>query len=130
MATLTNPQLKISLVSGSNQADIEASVGVSLTPFEQFLIANGLGLSLRCELWAADSGFNGGDDLVRVVGIRPAPVSATHTFTMRVPRSALDEDDSIFDDHDELYAKMRLRSNQPIFPLDVTVKSPEIGAEF
>jgi hypothetical protein len=130
MATLTNPQLKITLVSGSNQADVEASVRVSLTPLEQFLIANGLGLSVRCELWAADSGFNGEDDLVRVVGSRQVPVSATHTFKVRVPRGALDEDDSIFDDHDELYAKMRLRSNQQAFPLDITVKSPEVGGEF
>lgn len=130
MATLTNPKLKITLVSGSNQADVEASVAVALTQFEQFLIANGLGLSLRCELWAADSGLNGGDDLIRVVGTRSVPVSNTHRFTMRVPRSALDEDDSIFDDHDELYAKLRLRSNQPAFPLDVTVKTPEVGGEF
>jgi hypothetical protein len=130
MATLTNPQLKITLVSGSNQADVEASVGVSLTPLEQFLIANGLGLSLRCELWAADSGLYGGDDLVRVVGTRAVPVSTTHTFKLRVPRSALDEDSSIFDDHDELYAKMWLRSNQQVFPLDITVKSPEVGGEF
>lgn len=88
MATLTNPQLKITPVSGSNQADVEASVGVGITPLEQFLIANGLGLSLRCELWGADSGFNGDDDLLSVVGVRPVPVSTTHTFKVRVPRNS------------------------------------------
>ena len=122
MAELSNAILQITLTSDSSEGDVEARVDVGLTPFEQNLInLLGLSLELSCALRGADifdnTQFNFEPQIVTG--------SNTHTFARRLPKSVLNED-SLPGDGDELYARYRLVSVEPIFPVNIERDSSEV----
>jgi hypothetical protein len=130
MAQLLNPSLSIELISGTSNANCTASVGVELTPFEQFLInAAGLVLQLRCTLMGADGGATGDDDFLFRYASQIVPVGGGFTFQETVSRATLDED-SFPAGNDEVYAQFSLESAEPAFPLNVVSNSPEISGDF
>ena len=107
MPTLSNATLTVKLVAGTSNVDITASVKVGFSPQEEALIKLFAPLapitySLRAEMWAEDSGFNGDDDKLSKIGSKSVAADGTHTFTKRVNRSTLDED---WEGNDEVYAK-------------------------
>ena len=126
MATLSNPTLRITLVSSQPQADVEAMVDVALTKFEKYLIESGLGLTLQCRLWGADSGLTRHDDRLYTFRSQRVPNGESYRFAARVPKDVLDEDFG----GDEVYARFQLVSLEPAFPLDVSANSPEVSGRF
>lgn len=124
MAELSNPSLQITLISESSEADVVATVDVGLTPFEQGLIALlGLPVELRCTIRGADPFFDNNQ-----FNFDPQLVTASNTvtFARRLPESILDEDPAPTDG-DELYARFRLVSLEPIFPLNIERDSGEVS---
>jgi hypothetical protein len=71
--------------------------------------------SVRCELWGADSGFNGGDDKLFIYPItRNYPdgsISALETGTFEATLNKGAELDEDWESKDEVYAKVILRNN-------------------
>lgn len=126
MATLSNPKLAIKLISGTNNADVTASVNVALTAFEENLVKDGLKFVLRCKLRGDDSGFTGADDdLYGFLG-KTVLADGTRTFQTTLSRNALDEDWG----KDEVYARFTLQSTEPAFPLVIAVNSSSITGSF
>ena len=125
MAELSNPSLQIT-ISSSSEADVDARVDVGLTPLEQFLIvAAGLRLQLRCTLRGSDLIF---DNNLFNFEFQDVTGANSFTFARRLPRSILDEDSPLQDD--EIYARFRLVSLEPIFPLDITRNSSVVTGSF
>jgi hypothetical protein len=125
MAELSNPSLQIT-ISSSSEADVDARVDVGLTPLEQFLInAAGLRLQLRCTLRGSDLII---DNNLFNFEFQDVPGTNSFTFARRLPRSILDEDSPLQDD--EIYARFRLVSLEPIFPLDLQRDSSVVTGSF
>jgi hypothetical protein len=128
MAKLTIPNLSIKLISGTNNADVTATVLSTLTPFEKALVDTlGLKFKLKCKLWGEDSGFNGEDDELYSFGSKTITQSGPSTFKATINRSTLDEDSV---GNDEIYAKFTLQSTEPLFPFGTSAKSPVISGDF
>lgn len=105
MPTLSNPTLSLKLVAGTSKVDVTGSVKVSFSPTEETLIKLlALQYSLKCKIWASDSGFNGGDDPLFSIASQTVNSDGTHTFKRTVDRSQLDED---WEGNDEVYARYR-----------------------
>ena len=64
MATITTARLSISRDRSRKTATPMVTCGVSFTPFEINQMKQGLRFRLKCQLWGADSGLTGGDDLL------------------------------------------------------------------
>jgi hypothetical protein len=127
MANLSNPTLTIKLISGTNNADVTATVVVKLTAFELNLVKNlGLKFKLKARLWGQDGGFNGGDDDLFSFSTQTISAGGTFTFKTTVSRNVLDEDWG----NDEIYAKFTLQSAEPIFALSISKTSPVISGNF
>jgi len=128
MASLSQPHLSIKLLSGTSNAEVTATVNVSLTQFELNLVKNlGLKFKLRCQLRGADSGFNGADDDLFTYTGKSILAGGTSTFKATMSRNTLDED---WVGDDEVYARFTLQSAEPIFPLVLTTDSPIITGSF
>jgi hypothetical protein len=129
MPVLSNPTLKIELVSGTSQVNITATVKAAFdTVEENFIKLVGLKFKLRCRLWGADSLFNGEDDALFSLTSKTITADGTYTFTKKVDRSALDED---WEGNDEIYARFRCKSTTPSLPMEADPKnSPTISGNF
>jgi len=129
MPTLSNPTLKIELVSGTTQVKVTASVRATFDAVEEnFIKLLGLKFRLKCNILGADSGLNGADDALFSIASKTILEDGSFTFTRTVNRSSLDED---WEGNDEIYAKFRLASTTASLPLAATpVKSPTITGNF
>jgi hypothetical protein len=129
MPQLSNPTLKLELVSGSTQVKVTATVRVSFdTVEENFIKLLGVQFRLRCRIWGEDSGFNGGNDALFSIASKTITADGTYTFTRTVNRSTLDED---WEGNDEIFARFRCQSTTPSFPLAANpVNSPTITGNF
>ena len=129
MPVLSNPTLKLELVSGSTQVKVTGTVKVSFdTVEENFIKLLGLKFALRCRIWGEDSGFNGGNDALFSIATKTITADGTYTFTRTVNRSSLDED---WEGNDEIFARYRCQSTTASLPLAATpVNSPTITGNF
>lgn len=119
MASLSNPKLEITLVAGTSNVKVEASVIVGFNLFELNQINLGLRGRLHCELWGEDGTvFNGGDDDLVSFGTRTLATSGLQTFSATLPSSMLDEDIGA----DEIYALFTLSSNEASFSFNLPPK--------
>jgi len=126
MPTLSNPKLKIEIVSGSNTAKATAQVTVNFHPQEETNIKIlGLKCRLACRVWGEDSGFNGGDDSLFALATKTITKDGTYTFVRTVSRDTLDED---WEGNDELYAKFAL--NAVGFPMSTGTRSSTITGNY
>lgn len=128
MAQMSNPTLKIQLISGTSNADVTASVRVSLDSTEESLVKLvGLKFKLRCRLWGEDGLLNS-DDVIYSFPAKTVVADGTYTFHKTISRDTLDED---WEGNDEVYAKFSITSSSPIFPLSVPpMQSPTIHGNF
>jgi hypothetical protein len=114
MASILSAKLSIKVTSGTVTPTVNFKLG--FTQGELNLMRSFPNLyRLRCELWGSDSGLNGADDKVFIypdVRLYPdATISALEegSFSAVLNKGAqLNEDNSFFDDKDEIYAKMIL----------------------
>ncbi|OQX05436.1 MAG: hypothetical protein BWK73_33630 [Thiothrix lacustris] len=127
MAYLNNQSLTIKLISGTSNVDVIANVDVSLSQLERFLVSGGLNLKMKCKLVGSDAGANGPDDDLYLFPAKTIIKDDVVTFSAIMSKSVLDED-SI--GNDEVYANFCLISGDPIFPLSISVNSPEISGDF
>jgi hypothetical protein len=103
MPSLSNPTLSLKLVAGTSKVDVTGSVKVSFSPTEETLIKLlSLKYSLKCRIWAEDSGFNGENDPLFSISSQTVNADGTHTFKRTVDRSSLDED---WEGNDEVFAR-------------------------
>lgn len=127
MASLSHPNLVITLASGTSNVHVQASVTVTFSAFELALMKLGLKGRLRCELWGKDGTIlTGGDDNLLSFNTRTVTSSGTQTFSRTIPSSMLNEDIG----RDEVYAAFMLSSNQPTFSMDVRADSPVVTGFF
>ncbi|MBW4456981.1 MAG: hypothetical protein KME55_32340 [Nostoc indistinguendum CM1-VF10] len=129
MATLSNPTLSIDLLTGS-EPNVSVTVNVELTPFETFLLGNGLGLQLASKLVGDDGGLNGRDNDLFFFPTQNITSAGIYTFQSTVTRGTLNEDSGLFNGGDEIFANISLTSTERIFPVNTSISSPTITGEF
>ena len=129
MPTLSNPTLKLELVSGTSNVKVTGTVRVNFYPVEEALIKNlGLKFKLRCNVRGEDGGFNGADDALFSIASKTITEDGGYTFVRTVNRASLDED---WEGNDEIYARFRLASTTPSLPMAATpVDSSTITGNF
>ncbi|HEY9430195.1 MAG TPA: hypothetical protein VI260_01770 [Blastocatellia bacterium] len=128
MQTLSNPKLKVELISGTSNVHVTATVNVSFNEFEKNLIKLlGLKFRLRCRLRGSDGLFKGPDDDLFLFPNKTIIADGTSTFTATMNRNVLDEDDI---DNDEVYAHFILQSMQALFPFTRSKDSLKITSNF
>ena len=125
MATLCNPTLSIDLFTNS-ELNVSVTVDVRLTSFETFLIENEVGFQLRAKLVGDNSGLNGGDNDLLLFPTQNITSAGTYTFQSTVSYSTLNQDSSLFNKVNKMFANLSLTSTEQIFPLNVSVSSPTI----
>jgi hypothetical protein len=130
MATLSNPTFQVDILTGSPNVTVTGTVNVVLDQFETFLINAGLPLRLESELWGNDGGLNGADDYLFTLPSQNITKAGTYTFSATIPKGILNEDNSWFDQRDEVYNKFRMVSGSNVFPVNVVAKSPDIHGYF
>ena len=114
MASISS--LKLKITSSSGKVSPVVTYKLSFSVGEQNLMKTFPGLfSVRCELWGADSGLNGGDDKLYVYPITriypDGSISGLEegTFSATLNKGAeLDED---WNSEDEVYAKLIVSNN-------------------
>lgn len=126
MANLTEPRLSID-VSAEPNPSVTATVNISFSTFETFLLNNGLTFQLDSQLRGNDSGLKGNDDELFSFPSQTITRPGAFVFQATVSRETLNEDRS---GNDEIYANFTLRSNENSFPLNQTVSSPEVEGDF
>ena len=127
MASLSNAKLVITLVSGTSNVTVQASVNVTFSAFELNQMKLGLRGRLHCELWGEDGTvFNGGDDDLVSFATRTIAINGVQTFSATLPSSVLDEDVGA----DEIYAQFTLSSSEPSFPMNASSRSPTVTGSF
>jgi hypothetical protein len=115
MAKISNVYLKITV--GSNKLTPEVTYSLYFTEGDLNLLKLYPDLySVRCELWGADSGFNGGDDKVYVYPITrhyPKANGGTLPLEMGKFEAVLNKGAELDEDWggDEIYAKVILTNN-------------------
>jgi hypothetical protein len=128
LATLSSPNLSIKLISGTNNAEVTATVASAFSAFEKALVDNlGLKFRLKCKLRGQDSGFNGADDDLFSFASKQITANGTSTFKTTVSRDTIDED---WEGNDEVYARFTLQSTEPIFPFATSKDSSVITGNF
>ncbi|MDQ0586877.1 hypothetical protein [Variovorax paradoxus] len=129
MPSLSQPSLRVTLISGTSQAKVDATVRVNLDNFEENLVKNlGLKFKLGCRVWGEDSGFNGADDSLFSISSKTVTADGVYTFNRIVSRDSLDED---WVGNDEVYARFSCQSTTPGFPLAASpVRSAAISGDF
>jgi hypothetical protein len=123
MATLSNPHLKITLVSGTHNVHVEASVEVTFTAFELALMQQfDVKGRLRCVIRGDDPIFN---DNLFSFSVMTVKTNGPQIFSSTVPRSVLNED---LLGRDEVFARFTLSSSESAFPMNATARSANIKA--
>ena len=111
---LRDPQLGIQTFSYTNQAEVTATVRVELSPFVRFLIEEDLvDITLQSSVWGIDGGFFGRNDHLFNFSDQLITGEGTYTFRTYVNRRVLNEDNSWFNQGDEIAAKFSLTSSDP-----------------
>jgi hypothetical protein len=128
MPVLSNPTLKLELVSGTSNVKVTAVVRVNFdTVEENFIKLLGLKFRLRCNIRGEDGIFNP-DDALFSIATKTITADGSFTFTRTVNRGSLDED---WLGNDEVYARFHCKSTTPSFPLAATpVDSATITGNF
>jgi hypothetical protein len=129
---LRDPRLQIDLFSHTNQARVTATVKVELSPLVKFLIeADFVDFTLKSTVWGIDRGyFTNGNDHLFNFSDQIITGEGNYTFSQVVPRSALNEDRSWFDNRDEIAASFSLTSSDNAFPLNLTAWTNTITGRF
>lgn len=132
MATIISPKLAIEVGLPGGKSKVEVKCQLKFSPFEMFSMSHGVRFRLECKLWGADAWPNPDDSLysfTRKMYPDTTP-SATENviFTATIPSSVLNEDDSIFDRTDEVYAALTLTNLET--GVKITTKSNEIVHHF
>ncbi|MEY4765235.1 MAG: hypothetical protein RI907_1908 [Pseudomonadota bacterium] len=114
MASIQSVSLKITVSSGKVTPVVTYKLNFSqgdLNLLKQFPNL----YSVRCELWGADSGLNGGDDKLFIYPItRSYPdgtITAQETGTFQATLNKGAELDEDWESQDEVYAKVILSNN-------------------
>ncbi|MBD2246290.1 hypothetical protein H6G96_37285 [Nostoc sp. FACHB-892] len=120
MASLSNPTLQIDLLTGSDP-NVTATVNVTLTPFENFVVSQGLvNLQLAVKLVGEDGNFfNGGNDDLYFFPTKNFTNAGINTFQALVSLGTLDEDIG----NDEIFANFTLQSTEQAFPVNTSINS-------
>ncbi|WP_100902385.1 hypothetical protein [Nostoc flagelliforme] len=126
MASLSNPALQIDLLTGTSNANVTATVRVTLDQLDTFLLSGGLTLQLSSKLVGDDSGLTGADDDLFFFPSQNITNTGIYTFQSTVSLGTLDEDNG----GDEVFANFNLKSLNNIFPLNTSVNSPNIEGSF
>jgi len=114
MPTITNAKLAMTLGLPGNSAKVTVTANVRFSPFEMFLMKNGLRFSLGCNVWGEDLGqgnWLNADDHIFAYSTQffpdatPAQVENVK-FERTVNRQILDEDLGT----DEVYAQLTLKN--------------------
>ncbi|MDA7417016.1 hypothetical protein PGB34_11620 [Xenophilus arseniciresistens] len=128
MPTLSNPNLRITLISGTSKAKVDATVRVNFDAFEEALIKQlGLKFRLGCRIWGEDSGLTGADDSLFSIASQTVTADGNFAFSRTVDRDSLDED---WVGNDEIYARFSCQSTTPSFPLAASVRSAAVTGDF
>src|SRR4028119_490707 len=115
MASLSNPLFEVDILTGMpHHYVVEGSVNVELSPFETWLVSNGLPLILQSNLFGEDSGSNREDNLF-AFSQQNITAPGTYTFSAVIPRGVLNEDNTVFDSRDEVYQMFRIVSGTNLF---------------
>ena len=135
MATLSNPTLKIDLLTGTTYR-VTAKVRVDFTPQELSWInpgsgRSGLSVKLKSDLWGSDIGEPalGDNDHLLTFPSRKITQSATYTFSKEVSGTVLNEDIAAartIPQQDEIYNTFKLESAIPDLIKDRSRNSPII----
>ncbi|MFN6485836.1 MULTISPECIES: hypothetical protein [unclassified Nostoc] len=125
MATLSNPTLSIDIFTNS-EPSVSVTVDVRLTSFETFLIENEVGFQLRAKLVGDDGGLNPRDNDLFLFPTQNITSAGTYTFQSTLSYSTLNEDSSLFNKGNEIFANFSLTSTEQMFPLNVSISSPSI----
>lgn len=115
MPNLSRPNFTIRplidpLTGNSYQSEVTTLVDVELTPSDMALIQSGRPLTLESSFWGDDGQFNGGDDFLFSFTPQNITQSRTYTFSQVVYSSVFNEDNSLFDDWDEIYNNFTVKS--------------------
>lgn len=104
MPKLSDPKLNITVVAGSPDATVDASVDVSFSEIEKNLIKLlGLEYKVTCRIRGADDGFTGKDNALFTLGNVCVNSNRNNIpFKRVVSRDKLDEDTGT---KDEVYAR-------------------------
>jgi len=114
MPVLSSPTLSLTLVAGTSNVKVAASVKVSFDdPEETLMKLLSLKYKLRCRIYGEDSGFNGADDSLFSIASKTITGDGTYKFEKTVNRSSLDED---WEGNDEIYAKFSGQTTSASFP--------------
>jgi hypothetical protein len=131
MATLSNPNFQVDILTGISTVVVTGTVDVELTPFETFLVNAGLPLQLHSDLWGNDGGNGIDDDHLFPFTAQSITAPGTYTFRATIPSGYLNEDSSWNDDRDEVYNIFRMVSGSNLFPIgNIVARSPEIRGYF
>jgi len=114
MPTITNATIAIAIGLPGNKAKVTVAAQIRFSPFELFLMKNGLRFSLGCNVWGEDLGqgnWLNADDFIFSYATKffpdatPTGVESV-TFDATVNRSILDEDLGT----DEVYGQLTLKN--------------------
>jgi hypothetical protein len=114
MASITQASLKITVSSNKVTPVVTYKLSFSQGDLNLLKLYPDL-FSVRCELWGADSGFNGGDDKLFIYPVTKhypdTSISAVETGTFEATLSKGAELDEDWESGDEVYAKVFLINN-------------------
>ena len=114
MPVLSSPTLSLTLVAGTSNVKVAASVKVSFDdPEETLMKLLSLKYKLRCRIYGEDGFFNGPDDSLFSIASKTITGDGTYKFAKTVNRSSLDED---WEGNDEIYAKFSGQTTSASFP--------------
>ncbi len=129
MPKLSNPKLKIELVSGTSNRKLTATVDVKFDVNEETFIQliPTIRSKIRCQIMGSDSGFNGDNDHITWMTNQYLAKDGQAKFIKTVSASALDED-TVGDD--EIIARFTCVNNSPVLFSPPRIDSPEISGDF
>jgi hypothetical protein len=111
MANVWSAHLAISHDHVKKLAAVTVRVKLAFTTYELKQMKDGLQFKCKCELWGADSGFNGADDKLYVLSPKYFPDASPSgteeiSFQVTLGEGVLDEDWG----RDEVYAHVVLQN--------------------
>jgi len=110
MATITSARLSISRDRAKKTATPVVTCGINFTAFEVNQMQQGLRFRLKAQLWGADSGLTGGDDLLFTFPTMKFFPDSSPTSTEEVTFSAVVGEGLLNEDlgTDEIFGKLIL----------------------
>jgi hypothetical protein len=130
MASLSNPNLQIDILTGEPNVRVTGTVHVELSQFETFLVNAGLPLYLESSLWGNDGGLTGRNDHLFSLPTQQITAPGIYTFSAILPSETLNEDDGFGNRGDEVFKLFRMVSGTNLFPVNVEARSWDIKGYF